>query len=215
VTVIEHGEVVELYRDGLAAVVGFAGSFDDAAWRRQACGSWSGADTVRHLVAVTGWYHDWLTRSLAGAVDPPFLAAEIDARNQEGVTALGGLDGSQAVARFEADALDYLERAAPMRDRPFGYPYGTITVGVHLGLAATEWHLHAWDLGWCVGRAHQPGDPAALFTAAAWGVTATEPRLRQRLRRGLIPLGTRIAPWQTVLRKSGRSPRARRSLRTG
>lgn len=192
---IAPDRVADLYRQGVAAV-----ARTEPPWDRPACGTWAAAETVRHLAAVARWYHDWLDRALAGEVTRPFDGATIDERNATAVEALRDVAPQEAVQRFVDDAGSYLDRAATHWDLPFGYPFGITTVGDHLGLAATEWHLHAWDLD----PAYRPSDPAGLFFAAATGVAATKPGVTRLALRLLIPLGARSSPWKSLLRQSGR-----------
>ncbi len=189
--------VAVLYREGVAAV-----ARTDQPWDRPACGTWTAAETVRHVAAVARWYHDWLDRALAGDITRPFDGATIDERNATDVDALSDVAPHEAMRRFVDDAGSYLDRALPHWDLAFAYPFGITTVGDHLGLAATEWHLHAWDLD----QTYRPSDPAGVFIAAATGVAATKPAVTRMALRLLIPIGARSSPWKNLLRRSGRQP---------
>jgi uncharacterized protein (TIGR03083 family) len=197
--------VADVYRDGVAAVVSVAADLRDDTWGRPACGKWSASDTARHVLAVVRWYDTWLDRALTGDASSPFPASSIDQRNDEEITAFSGIDGPNAVALFEVEALAYLARAESHWDTPFGYPYGTATVGLHLGAAATEWHLHASDLATAMERTHMPRNGAALFRAAGACLAQTKPPLRRVILRLLVPIGALSKPWTTILRRSGRS----------
>ena len=89
---------------------------------------------------------------------------------------------------------------------PTGTRYGTVRVGLHCGVAATEWHLHAWDLSHALEHRHQPQDPQALFIAAGTCLAEARGGLGGAVLRLLVPLGARSNPWSTILRRSGRSP---------
>lgn len=116
---------------------------DGAAWSEAACGEWDAADTLRHLVAVVDWYHQWLDRAVKDDSSIPFVEDEFSVRNSAGIERYRDLDGPTALLEFERRATEYLELAIPEWERPFGYPGGVVTVGLHCGIAATEWHLHA------------------------------------------------------------------------
>lgn len=153
--------VVATYLDGVAAVEGLSSSIAErGAWAEPACGEWDAAVVVRHLVAVIGWYHGWLDRAEAGDASPPFALAELPERN-EAALADTDLGPVEAAARFVAEAERYRDRTAGAWDLPYGYPGGTVRAGLHAGVAAAEWHLHAWDLAAAVGADHEPADPAS------------------------------------------------------
>ncbi len=86
----------------------------------------------------------------------------------------------------------------------YGFPLGTVTAGLHLGIAATEWHLHAWDLSSLAAVRHDPGDAAGLFVAAGMAMAEAKGGWRGAGLRLLIPVGALIRPWQTLLKESGR-----------
>ncbi|MEE9416487.1 MAG: maleylpyruvate isomerase N-terminal domain-containing protein [Acidimicrobiales bacterium] len=196
-------KVEGLYRAGVEAIATITSTFGADEWANPACGDWSAADTARHLVAVANWYHDWLDRALAGRSDAPFGEAEFDSRNSAGVAGLQDIDGPEAVVLFSTRANEYLDRALTEWQLPFGYPAGTVTVGLHVGIAATEWHLHAWDLA---GRTNQysPADPAELLIAAGLAVAKTKGGLGGRLLALGVPLAAKRSPWDTLLKESGR-----------
>lgn len=199
-------EVCGLYEAGVAAVVGTARRWAPEDWSKRACGEWDRADTVRHLCAVVEWYHSWLDRAIAGDASPPFDADEFATRNQVGVTGRQSLSGPEALDEFEPEAGSYLERATQNWDVPFGFPLGSVTVGQHAGIAAAEWHLHAWDLTSTDTKPHRPDDAAQLFRAAGAAVAAAEGGLRGRLTGLLVPIASRRSPWDLMLKRSGRTP---------
>jgi Mycothiol maleylpyruvate isomerase N-terminal domain len=201
---VDHDLVAGLYRDGVNAIVASTADFDAQSWARPTCGRWDGADTVRHVLAVARWYDIWLDRALAGDTSRPFAASAIDERNDREIETLRHLDGPAAIVGFERVANAYLQRAVAYWDTPFGYPFGTVSVGLHLGVAATEWHLHAHDLARSANRSHSPSNPEALFLAAGACVAEPKPALQRSILRRLVPLGARRHPWATILRQSGR-----------
>jgi hypothetical protein len=202
----EPAVVLALYREGVDAFVRLADQAAAAgAWDRPACGTWSAADLARHELDVIGWYHDWLDRALAGDASPAFDIDAMDDRTGAGVRALAGVSPEDAVARFVIEAERYAGRVEPNWDLPFGYPRGTVTAGLHAGMAACEWHLHAWDLAGALGSDHRPGDPGTLLIAAS-ACQAAAGGFRQRMERRLAPIAARGRPWETILTSSGRKP---------
>jgi hypothetical protein len=198
--------VLALYREGAGAFVRLAGqAASTGAWDRPACGTWSAADLARHELDVIGWYHGWMDRALDGDATPAFDIEVIDDRTDAGVRALAGVGPEDAVARFATEAERYAERLEPNWDLPFGYPRGTVTAGLHAGLAACEWHLHSWDLARALGSDHRPGDPATLLVAAS-ACRAAVGGLRQKIERKPAPVAARARPWETILSSSGRRP---------
>jgi hypothetical protein len=134
-----------------------------------------------------------------------FLSASFEERNAEIVAALQGLDGPTAVARFGARSSADLDRVSKAWDLPYGFPAGTVTAGLHVGIAATEWHLHAWDLIAGQVEPHRPASPAGLFKAAGAAMAVAKGGLQGRLLGLAIPLAATRSPWQTILKQSGRS----------
>lgn len=198
--------VGRLYRDGIASVERITSDLSERGWQVPTCGRWNGTETARHLLAVARWYHDWLDRAIGGETSPPFPPAEMDRRNDEALAAIGDVSGVEAIAAFVESATVYLDRAADHWDRPFGFPYGTVTAGLHCGMAAAEWHLHAWDLSLTSEHRHRPQDPDALFTAAGMCLAEARGGLAGAVLRHLVPLGSRRSPWRTMLKRSGRTP---------
>ncbi len=127
----------------------------------------------------------------------------MDTRNSAAIAELRDLGGPEAIERFATGARSYSDRAQQHWDLPHAYPFGVVTVGLHLGIAATEWHLHASDLS-LGDTKHQPTDPAALFTAAGAAVATGTGGLQGRLLGLVIPLAAKRSPWATLLKKSGR-----------
>ena len=198
-----QAEVCRLYEAG---VVRRAQSWITEDWTKPACGDWDRADTVRHLCAVTAWYHSWLDGALAGNASRPFHPDEFATKNQSGVDDRQDLTGPEAVDEFQRESLSYLRRAKPNWEVAYGFPLGTVTVGLHVGVAATEWHLHAWDLTSIESDPHAPEDPAALFCATGAAVAEAEGGVRGRLTALVVPIAARRSPWRSMLKRSGRDP---------
>lgn len=203
---LTHSDVCDLYESGVAAVVEQADAWSPADWGRPACGQWDRTDTVRHLCAVITWYHTWLDRAVDGDSSPPFEPDEFEQLNQAGVDERHDIAGPEAVARFERDAGAYLDRTSQNWDLDFGFPLGTVTVGHHVAVAATEWHLHAWDLTSSDPHPHTPERPIELFRATGEAMAELEGGLRGRLLQMVVPVVARRAPWESMLKRSGRNP---------
>jgi uncharacterized protein (TIGR03083 family) len=196
--------VASLYTEGVDGVVAQAVGLTSAQWSAPACGSWSAADTMRHLVSVAGWYHDWLDRAIEGDESRPFPGEQIDAYTAAALDEQQHLTPDEAVAEFRRSATDYLERAGEHLDLPYAFPFGTVTVGLHLGVAAAEWHLHAWDLSATTDHRYRPDEPGALMLAVGQCVAAASGGFKGAVVRRVTPLAARRSPWETLLRRSGR-----------
>ena len=194
-------ELLGLYSEGARALVRHA---EDVDWDAPACGRWTAAEVARHVASVAGWYHEWLDRAIAGDAEPPFASPELPRRNDEAIHARAGQDPSETVSEFEEAAEAYAERVADHWELPYGYPLGTVTAGLHAAVAASEWHLHAWDLARTHGCDHRPGDAAALFRATGACVADARGGLAGRVQAGLVRLGASVRPWEQMLRASGR-----------
>jgi uncharacterized protein (TIGR03083 family) len=197
-------EVLGLYRSGVEAIGRLVEGWPEEQWARPACGEWTGTDLAGHLVTVIGWYHSWLDCALAGDASAPFPIGDLDARTATALAALPAGSGPDRVATFVTEAERYATRVAGHWDVPYGYPRGTVTTGLHAGVAAVEWHVHAWDLAHAAGGDHTPDDPAALFLAAAHCQLAAEGKLTARLGMPVARLASRRDPWRGLLHRLGR-----------
>lgn len=201
--------VLALYSAGVRAVATTAQRIDGAAWSETACGEWDAADTLRHLVAVVDWYHEWLDRAVKDDSSIPFMEDEFAVRNSAGIERYRDLDGPTALLEFERRATEYLELAIPEWERPLGYPGGVVTVGLHCGIAATEWHLHAWDLSTVRGPLHEPKRANELMVAAANAIAASKGGLHGKVIGLAAPFAAKQAPWKRLLTESGRNDRGK------
>jgi hypothetical protein len=203
---VPRNEVLRLYDEGVDAFARFAGGMTGDDWDRRACGEWSAVVVTRHVATVAGWYHEWLDRAEDGDATPPFLARELAARNELALAAHGETSGPAALELFVTRAKAYRERLPAAWDRPYGYPRGTVTAGLHAAVAACEWHLHAWDLARSARSGHRPLDPDALYRGTGACLAEAQGGLRGRIATLLVPVGARLSPWEALLRRSGRAP---------
>jgi hypothetical protein len=199
--------VLHLYDEGVDAFASLAGALTSDRWEQRACGEWTATQLTRHLAAAAGWYHDWLDRAERGDTAPPFSGEDLAAQNEHAISALAGIAGPEALEQFVTRARAYRNRLPPAWDLPYGYPRGTVTAGLHAAVAATEWHLHAWDLAQASDSStHRPSDPVALYRAAGACLAAAQGGMKGRVADALVPLGARLRPWEAMLRRSGRAP---------
>ncbi len=191
-------------REGIDALVAIGHSIDGSGWHRTVATDWSAVELARHVLAVSRWYHSWLDAAVAGSAAAPFPADELDDRNELMIHELRAMSGEDAIDAFAESAhayADRLEGDPAIWELPYNSAVGRSTTGEHAGLAAAEWHLHAWDLS--KGQ-HVPADPARLFTVTAYGFAALEGPGASRMIRLMTPLGARMKPWPTMLQRSGR-----------
>jgi hypothetical protein len=198
-------DVLALYRAGVDAVSRAVDGWTREQWARPACGVWDGTQLAGHLVTVIGWYHSWLDRALAGDASPAFPIGELDARTVGALAALPDGTGPERVQTFVAEARRYEVRVAEQWDVPFGYPRGTVTAGLHSGVAAVEWHVHAWDLTRAAGGHYEPDDAEALFAAAARCQLAAAGGIRAAVGGRVVGLAARGRPWHELLHRMGRA----------
>jgi hypothetical protein len=206
VSEVPQGEVLRLYAEGVDAFARLAGALTDEDWDRGACGEWSAVVLTRHVAAVAGWYHEWLDRAERGDATPPFRGEVLAEQNEIALLPLAETGGPAAVELFVTRAKSYAERLPAAWDLPYGYPRGTVTAGLHAAMAATEWHLHAWDLARSVGSGHRPSDPDALYRGVGACLVTAQGGLKGRIAAVLVPVGARLSPWEALLRRSGRAP---------
>ncbi len=204
---VPRDEVLRLYDEGVDAFATLAGDLTTEGWEQPACGRWTATQLTRHVAAVAGWYHDWLDRAERGDAAPPFTPEELASQNERALATMVGVDGPVALEQFVTRARTYRDRVALEWELPYGYPRGTVTAGLHAAVAATEWHLHAWDLVHLdTGVTYRPSDPAARYQATGACLAVAEGRLKGRVAGALVPVGARLRPWEALLRRSGRAP---------
>ncbi len=205
---LQPSEVIELFEQGVDAVVAAAAERQDRSWHKTVVGEWSAHELARHLVAVCDWYHEWLDRAEAGDASPPFQAKHLDGRNELAVLDLDHLDGPEAIERFAERATAYRERletiAADGRwNLPYGFANGVSSVGGHAGIAAAEWNLHAWDLSIAD---FAPASPDRLYLAVGEGMTQAQPAWKRVITRRVVARIATRDPWTDLLKRSGRRP---------
>lgn len=203
---VPQDEVLRLYGEGVDAFARLAGELTGEDWERRACGEWSAVVLTRHVAAVAGWYHEWLDRAEHDDATPLFGGKELAAQNELALVPLAGTSGPAALELFVTGARSYAERLPAAWDLPYGYPRGTVTAGLHAAVAATEWHLHSWDLARSGGSGYRPSDPDALYRGAGACLAKAQGGLKGRIAAILVPVGARLSPWEALLRRSGRAP---------
>ncbi|MEY2478619.1 MAG: hypothetical protein QOG87_3934 [Actinomycetota bacterium] len=202
------GRIMRAYDDGVEAVEAMATRIEAAdVWDQPTpCPAWTAVELTGHLQVVVGWYHAWLDRAEVGIAEAPFPTGRLPAENAAAVDALPPTSGTERAAAFATSARAYAKRLPERWSLPYGYPRGTVTAGLHAGVAAIEWHVHAWDLGQVVGHEHRPADPEALAAVGA----ESEVRWRMPALRPLLPAARWVATtgdaWRRVLKGAGRAP---------
>ncbi|MGI9643579.1 MAG: maleylpyruvate isomerase family mycothiol-dependent enzyme [Acidimicrobiia bacterium] len=197
-------DVISLFDRGVAAFASQAQSVAPAEWTRPACGSWSVEEVARHVLAVVTWYHRWLDRAEEGLYDRPFPAEELADRNAAELASLVDLPGPAAVEQFVTDADRYADRLSDNFDLAYGYPFGTVTAGLHAGVAAVEWNLHTWDVAAAIGLTYEPADAGRLMRRAAACLGTAEGGVGGALIRIGAPAASLFHPWRQLLDRSGR-----------
>lgn len=206
-TPVVPADVIKQFDEGVAAIEALAGQRQGRDWHKTVVGEWSAHELARHLLVIVGWYHDWLDAALAGNAEQPFPAKQLDGRNELAILDIRDIDGPEAITAFVERAVDYASRlrhAAASDDwnTPYGFANGVSTVGGHAGIAAAEWHLHAWDLS---GGASMPSDPTTLYLAVGHGMTATQSAWKQKITRRVVGRIAKGDPWLDLLSRSGRT----------
>ena len=210
-TPLDPEVVLAQFDEGVAQIVRLADQREGRAWHKTVVGDWSANELARHLLAVCDWYHEWLDRAEAGDSSPPFPVKQLDNRNELAVLDLGALDGPDAIDTFAARAVDYRRRLEQLAsegkwDLPYGFANGTTTVGGHAGIAAAEWHLHAWDFS---GGQWRPTSPDTLYLAVGQGMITTQRHWKRAITRHVVARIAGRDPWADLVKRSGRVPHER------
>ena len=104
---VPRDSVLHLYDEGVRAFEAAAAGLPPDGWDLTACGEWTAAELARHVLAVAGWYHEWLDRAERGDAAPAFGVEELGAHNARALAELAHLDGPAAVGQFVARARAY------------------------------------------------------------------------------------------------------------
>lgn len=196
--------VLALFTAGVSAIGTTTQDFDEIAWSRPVCGEWTASDLAGHVVTVIGWYHHWLDRGLAGSTEPLFGIEELSAETARALAELEPGTGPDRVATFTREADRYATRLREHWDAPFTYPRGLVTAGLHAGVAASEWHLHAWDFAKSGGAEYEPEHSEALYNATAACLMAATGGIRGRVGVRVAAQIARRKAWPDLLHRSGR-----------
>jgi hypothetical protein len=197
VTSVDVDRVLDAIRSGVTAAADAAVHAEPTA--ATGCAGWRVHDLTRHLEAIAGAYVLWAGAALGGRIMTLRTGDELAAYNTAMLDRLPDLPTPEHVDRFRALATDHARLVAagwdlPMARTAAGVP---LTVGEHAIVAATEWHVHAWDLASGRDRRHEPG-PATLVLCAAWDAVLA-PAL------GADP-NARPDTWTSLLTATGRTP---------
>jgi len=205
--------VLAAYDAGVAAICQLAEQFDDVTWGAQTpIPEWRAFEVAGHLRCIADDFHEYLdeapvsryARLMATGAHPDTLARKLARQNAAELAALADAPPAEHIAAFAVSARSYAARLAAVWDLPHHqYRDTVVTVGGMAGAAATEWHLHAWDLARALGLDYRPADAAAVL--AGWQVGMPHLPLA-----GWSP-GARsvrhLDPWHAVLAASGRLDR--------
>ena len=164
------------------------------------CTLWTLRDLVRHLEIIAGAYVLWVGAAVGGRVGTLRAREAQDAWNAELLARLPARDTADHRARFTALAGDHQRLVAAAADLPMFELAGGArwTVGDHAGVAALEWHVHAWDLAVAGGQAHRPAPDDVAILAGIW----------EHLQGPVVgvPLPALDDAWAAVLTAAGRRP---------
>lgn len=168
--------------------------------RPTACPAWTVHDLVRHLEAIAGAYVLWVGAAIGGRVGTMRTPDALRAYNDRMLRRLPELSTDEHLRRFRALADDHLRLVGTGWEQPMMRTPGdaVLRVGDHGGVAALEWHLHAWDLGGASGGGHRPSDRVAELLCATWDDALAD--VTDTLR------DTSEAPWPSLLAATGRIP---------
>ena len=195
------GEAVASAHGAITRMVALAsgGLVDEAT---TPCSRWTVRDLVRHLEAIAGAYVLWASAAIGGRVGDLRMGAELAAYNQQMLQRLPDHGIARHMTTFSQLASDHLRIVEAFPDlRMLRVPATEVvwTVGDHAGVAALEWHLHAWDLSRAAGTVHVPdAAPLAIAWAATLGPALDVPLEVDGAGNGAV--------WDAVLRASGRTP---------
>jgi len=195
------GEAIASAHTAITRIVAVVnGGVDDDA--PTPCMQWTVRDLARHLEAISGAYVLWSSAALGGRLGDLRTGSDLAAYNDEMLQRLPDHGTSRHVTTFSQLASDHLRIVEAFPDSPMLRVPSTgvvWTVGDHAGVAALEWHLHAWDLSRAAGTVHVPdATPLAMAWSATIGPAVDAPLDARGTSNG--------ATWDAVLRASGRSP---------
>jgi len=174
-----------------AVVAAVAALTETGANRATPCPEWTVRELAQHLLCTARRFHRLLDASLAGRPEPVLLGSDLADLNRAQVIGAPWAPLDEIIVAFAASAHEFEQRAREHWDHgPF--QRGGVSVGEALGIAAFEWHVHAWDLRRAAGQDYYPEHAEVL--RQAWD--SSVPHLRIDLTGD---------PWAAVLSSAGRS----------
>jgi hypothetical protein len=152
----------------LAAVEGLSADEEESG---TPCPRWTVRDLLTHLWCTAERYHNLLDHAVGGTPQPIVVNEELAALNEAAVRAAPPLPVNTLVRNFHRSAADYLHRALGHWDVAPYLEGSHASVGQICGVAAIEWHVHAWDLAVSQARAYRPDPLDAATMRASWHAT--------------------------------------------
>lgn len=194
--------MLDAARVGIAAVENACHDVTD--WSAPTpCERWDALTLLRHLHSISAEYLAWIDDARLELVRHAKLKAERVYANDVALASLPTLKPDAHLTSYLSKALRHLQFADRWWDLTMKVTtVGTWTVGQHVGIAAIEYHVHAWDLRRSQGRDHRAGD--AVFLAEVWE-RHVGPAVGARLP------DHRGDPWTALLEATGRDPEWRAS----
>lgn len=164
------------------------------------CTGWDALTVVRHLEGIAGAYVLWAGSSLGGRIARMRTGVEAADYNATILARLPRLGLAEHLDRFVTLACDHVRLArvtwtTPMLQTPDDV---ILSVGQHAGVAAVEWHVHAWDLARSQGRQHTPDADSLAVCVGAWEEVLADVAGRA--------LDDEAAAWPALLAATGRTP---------
>jgi hypothetical protein len=151
--------ILNIQRDGVAAIVAITGRFDDTDWqRRTPCEAWTALDLAGHVITATTMWHQALDDAETGVTTPRLRWDDLSRHNQEYLESLPAESGPNRIETFAQRANDWFERVSRL-DPALPIPVALqdiaavpITLGLFAWAGGLEWHLHAWDFAQVIGE---------------------------------------------------------------
>lgn len=193
-----RGAILAAIDGGVEAVEAAATGSDPAA--PTGCADWSVHDLVRHLEAIAGAYLLWVGAAIGGRIGTMRTPHDLRAYNDQMLHRLPQVSTPQHLGRFLGLARDHRRLVdsgwdLPMMRTPTD---AVLQVGDHGGVAALEWHVHAWDLGSRAGGRHRPAAAVVDTLCATWDDTLADVTDTER--------NASQDPWDSLLMATGRTP---------
>ena len=166
--------ILQVQRDGIAAVAEVTGRFNDDEWSRQTpCDAWTALELSGHVITAAMMWHEALDDAHDGVSTPRWRFKDLSRHNEEYLAALPDASGGARIEDFVDRANRWCDRVSET-DPDLLFPAAIqdvcatpLTVGLFAWFGGVEFHLHAWDFAQTIGEDYRSPHAQTILDAVS------------------------------------------------